>query len=257
MTVRFDPDTARLRLDPGAFDALCARISDSGEPADQLRIEELRNCGVLRGGAPHPTLAEGLDAVAEPVCRLRIRDHRRYQDAWRVDEGDGWIGEESAALLLDLPDGLREFITVPVMFIPEALARVVEWVPRPVPPGPPLRVPSSVPEGLVSPDPASREQAAYRLTNATAAATMPAGFEGSPRRAAEQLLAGLRRYWEAVMSWEPAPGAVAERALRVFDSDSGMWLVEPEAMEVTLRPVTPTALWRAAVLLLPRENELA
>jgi hypothetical protein len=257
MTVHFDPDTARLRLSPGAFAALYLRISDGDEPAEQERLEELRDSGVLRGGSPHPKLTDGLDAVAEPVCRLRIRDHRRYQDAWRIDEVDGWIGEEAAALLLDLPDGLREFITVPVMSIPEALARVVEWAPRPAPPGPPLRVPSSVPDGLVSPDPASREHAAYRLTNATAAGPMPEGAEDSPRRAAEQLVGGLRRYWEAVMSWDPAPGAAAERALRVLDSDSGMWMVQPVAADVTLRPVTPTTLWRELVLLFPSENELA
>lgn len=257
MTVRFDPESPRLRLDPRAVGALHAwiRDPDAAAAADPGGVGELYEHRVLRDGAPHPRLAPGFDAIRAPVCRLRLRDRYPQEEQWRARDTDGWVGRRSATLLVDRPDGLQELAVVPVMLLPAAIARAVGFGPRPRHAGPPLRVATDLLDGVVSPDRDRRADAVTRFPDAVTLAPTLGAAAGDPRTVATALLAGLRGYWEAVMSWDPADGAVGRRECRVIDTDTGMWLVEPTGGHATLRPVSPTALWRAVIQLLPSARE--
>jgi hypothetical protein len=120
VTVHFDTDTGRLRLDQDAFQTLAAWAG--GRSRKDPGLDDLRAAGVVRRGTPHPALVPGLDAVAHPVCRLSLT---MRDGAGRVESGEGWVNGGAAALLLDLPDGLREFVAVHPTFLPAALARIV------------------------------------------------------------------------------------------------------------------------------------
>jgi hypothetical protein len=135
--VAFDERTGRLRLDQPTFDHLVAwaeHVED--EPGPDL--DALREAGAVRPGAAHPALARGLLTVTEPVCRLRLQ---LSDERGRVRAGDGWIRADAASLLLDLPGGMRDFVTVHPAFVPEAVARLVRLGPRPRARSGPTRVP--------------------------------------------------------------------------------------------------------------------
>lgn len=132
MAVVFDHGTGRLRLDQPAFDRLVAW--SRGDEAAGPELSALRDAGVAPA---HPRLAGGLRAVREPVCRLRLA----HTDAHgREKAGDGWVRGDAAALLLDLPDGSRDFLTVHPALLPAAIARAVRLGPRPRPGPAPLRL---------------------------------------------------------------------------------------------------------------------
>jgi hypothetical protein len=137
--VAFDDRTGRLRLDQPTFDRLVAWSLGDEEAAAGPALAALRELGAVRPGAAHPALAPGLLAVTEPVCRLRLR---LVDERGRASEGDGWVRADAASLLLDLPAGLRDFVTVHPAFVPAALARVVRLGPRPRVRSGPVRVPA-------------------------------------------------------------------------------------------------------------------
>lgn len=261
MTVLFDADTGRLRLDRDSFDALVSRRSgsrhhrvargarstrtDGGDRSDRSRgdadpgttagLDSLREAGVLQpGDRVHPVLDPGLAAVADPICRLVV--HLRDGQG-RDERGDAWVGGDLVALLLDLPDGLCEFGTVHPTFLPVMLARIVELGPRPRLSGEPVPATPELLDRLTDPDPAQRAAAARPLAHPS--------------------LAQVRRDWRAQASWHPAQGSAGVRALRILDTPDGLWLVEPHAERAVLFPTTPTAVWRELTRLLPTDIELA
>lgn len=184
-----DERTGRVTLDGAAFDRLIALAR--GEAASGPDLAE------LRGVAAHPAVAAGLSAVLQPVCTLRVG----LTDAGGIARaGEGWIGAQAAALLLDRPEGSRDLITVQPAFVPAVVARVVRLGPRP----------------LEHPGPACT--------------------------------------WRAEMSWTGRDGAAAGRALHVADDGKALRLVAPDGLRVA---VTPTAVWRALIRLLPDTAELA
>jgi hypothetical protein len=59
------------------------------------------------------------------------------------------------------------------------------------------------------------------------------------------------------MTWTAADGAAAARDVRVADGgEAGMFLAESDGRHATLRPTTPTAVWRLLIRLLPDTAEL-
>jgi hypothetical protein len=237
MSVRYEADSGRLRLDREAFRALAAwwsgPLGEYGE-ANPDQIAELREAGVIEDDEQlHPILTATIDAVAAPICRLSVR---MRDGQGRTEQGDAWVNHEVAALLLDLPDGRCEFGAVHPAFLPVMLARVVELGPHPRLAAEPMPATPERLEQLTDPDPALRSKAAVEL---------PAPG-----------LAGLRRDWRIRVTWKPADGADGARALRVLDTPAGLWLVEPHPERVVLFPTTPTAIWRALVRLLPTDAEL-
>lgn len=137
--IAFDERTGRLRVDQATFDRLVAWAAGGADEPPGADLAALRDAGAMLRGAAHPALAPGLLAVTRPVCRLRLRltDEHGVTSA-----GDGWIRPDAASLLLDLPAGMRDFVTVHPSFLPAAIARVVRLGPRPRVRSGPVRMPA-------------------------------------------------------------------------------------------------------------------
>ena len=244
MTVRFDRRSGRLRLDQPACDALLAWAG--GAEAAGPGIAELREAGVIVRGRPHAAVAPAVHALSEPVCRLQV-ELRPGDGAERG--GSGWVMSQAAALLLDLPEGLRELVTVHPTFVPAGLARVVGLGPRPRVPAEPLHLPEPLAAALTGPDVTARRDAADSISNHLDGTTA--------RRVVRSLGRGSAGYWSVRASWPAAPDRAGERLLRVVDTgDAGLWLVEPGDGLTALWPTTPTVVWRALTALLPGDDEL-
>lgn len=235
MPVEFDVDSGQLRLDRPTFQRLADWFTAPGGRGGAESVPaELRDAGVLdERDQLHPALAPGLAAVADPMCRLAVR---MRDGSGRTERGDGWVGGDAAALLLDLPDGRCEFGIVHPTFLPVMLARVVGLGPRPRLGGEPRQATVDQLDQLTDPDPASRSTAAARLS--------------APG------LAELRSDWQLQAAWQPAEGSSGIRAFRVLDTPAGLWLVEPHEHRPMLFPTTPSAVWRRLVRLLPTDAEL-
>lgn len=236
-------EAGRLRLDRAAFDTLVAVASgQDGEAA------ELQAAGVLdEQGSPAEALRAGLRAVIDPVCRLEVRI--QHADGQR-EAHQGWVAGHAAALLLATDGELWELVSVHPSFLPEALARLVGLGPGPRLEGAvPVRLTVQTVNQLTGSDPQARSTAAEHLRRAAA--------DTDQQATAQSLGSGVRRRWEAVVTWPPAAGAAGRRALHVLDTPAGLWLLEPAGAGLLAWPTTPTTAWRALTTLLPQDGELA
>jgi hypothetical protein len=242
--VSFDPETATLRLDRETFAALVAHAAQPTGGAAPLA--GLQAAGAFRDGRYHPALAQGLDAVLNPVCRLEVR----VADAHgREDHGEGWVAGHAAGFLVPVQGGLWEFAVTHPGFVPERLARIVGLGPRPrVPTAGPVEFGTELLDELTASDPGRRIGALRRVLD---------GGPEEARAVARALAGGLRSRWEVVVRWLPAPGSTGQRAMHVIDSETALWAVEPGGTGLVVWPTTPTAVWRLLVTLLPRDEELA
>jgi hypothetical protein len=181
-------------------------------------------------------LAEGLDAVREPVCELLLERGPRG--------GRGWAGGRLSVLFTPGPETGR-LVVLPTLFLCEALARMNDLGPRPRhEPAVRLRYAAgALAEALAARDPSIAAQAAE-------------GGEAEAT-AARGLVEGLREHWRVEARWAPAAESTGVRVVEVVDTDGGIWLVVPDGGHVELWPSTPTAVWRLLSALLPRDHELA
>jgi hypothetical protein len=122
---------------------------------------------------------------------------------------------------------------MPVLFLPDALARLNDVAPRP-------RIEPAVTIAL--------EPGVLATALATRTAEHPV---------LARTLEGLREHWRIESRWRPADGSAGVRAVEVVDSDAGMWLVIPSDPTVELWPTTPTTVFRLIAGLFPRDDELA
>jgi hypothetical protein len=242
--VRFDPETATLRLDRETFAALVAHAAQP--TGDAAHLVELREAGALRDGQYHPALEAGLDAVLNPVCRLEVRAADVHG---REDHCDGWVAGHAAGLLLPAQGESWEFVVLHPSFVPEGLARIVGLGPRPrTPTAGPLELETELLDELTASDPGRR---------AGALQLVPGNGPDDARTTARALASGLRSRWEVAVRWLPAPGSTGQRAMHVIDTETTLWAVEPGSTGLVVWPTTPTAVWRLLVTLLPRDEELA
>lgn len=233
--VLFEPDTGRLRLDRETFGTLAdwATGVHTAGPA----MAELRAAGVLDDGQVHTTLAPGLAAVGQPVCRLRA-DMRDRDGA--AETAEAWIsGEAAAGMLLPLPDGMSEFITLASEFLPVILAQ-------------PVRATEDLIARLTGSDRDSRQAAVAEL-----AQDAP---DEPTREAMTALTSELRRDWAIRSAWQSPRGGLVGRIVRVLDTTTGLWLAQPQqnpAADVeAIWPTTPTTVWRYISRLRPEDDDL-
>ncbi|GAA1667865.1 hypothetical protein GCM10009765_16530 [Fodinicola feengrottensis] len=243
MPVLFDAESGRLRLDDDSFETLSQWAHGQPTAGD---VAPLRQAGVIDRGRPHEKLLPGLLAVSEPVCTVEIT-----VEGEKLETGRGWVCAEAAALLLDLPGGLKEFVTVHPSFLPAALARIVRLGPRPRISALPLQIPHSTLDQLLSPEPEVRSSTVEKLI-----VDAPAGEREPTAAAATALGSGLRQQWRVRVEWAGPDGSPGGRGVRVLDTEAGLWLMEPSVGLAVIWPTTPTAIWRALVCLLPQDNEI-
>lgn len=238
MAVVFDADSGRLRLDQPAFDCLVAWAQGAADPGPQL--SSLRAAGVIADDAAHPTVAPGLKAVTEQVSQLQID---MVDDAGIQKSGDGWVGREHAALLLDLTPDTRELTTVHPTLLPAAVARVVRLGPHPQPGGEPLHMTRTAFAGLFSDSPSARRAAAGDLGAHLSDPPMP--------DVVENLVEGPWRCWTATMTWTDRDGRPDGDVLQVLDTEAGLCLCDVDLRAAALWPVSATGVWKRLTRLLP------
>ncbi len=243
MTIHFESRTGRLQLDDESFDALVS-WTRGGSPDDGL-MAGLVDAGVLAGGAPHPVLAPLLEAVTEPVCRLRLlRDGSEY--------ATGWATVGAAALLLPLPDGMRELAGMHPSFLPAGLARVIDLGPRRRHDGEPWQLPAAVLAGALT---AGDDDRAATVAGLDQDAVVAANEHAAV--ALQALAAGRCRRWTVLVDWSAGDGRAAGRMLDLLDaSPVGVWTLESAGEHVMVWPTTPTAVWRSLTRLLPDDHEV-
>jgi hypothetical protein len=240
MTIAFDTRTGRLRLDQETFDCLVAWVEGAGAPGP--RLAELRDAGAIERGLPHPAVRAGLEAVTEPVCRLQMAS---LDDSGERKAGDGWVSSDAAALLLDVPGGMRELVTVHPTLLPMAIARVVRLGPHKDPGREPLHLPRELYDGLLGADPAERRRAADGLFASASDPPLSA--------VVECLVTGPWRLWAATLTWTTPQGDPGVHTLQVVDTSAGLCLVDTGWRDSTIWPTSATGIWRQLTLLLPDE----
>ena len=154
--------------------------------------------------------------------------------------GRGWIGPGAAVLAHPLPDGRGRVVTVGVALMVDALVRLNDVGPRPVPEGPRIRC---------SPGPLAQALAVREPGRAAIA---------DPAQAAEfaRLVSALREHWRVAVHWDPAENALSGRDIEVLDTDRGYWLVVPDGPGVELWPSTATDVFRGLCQLFPLPTEV-
>jgi len=238
----FDLSRGLLRLARPTLEVLRAHSlgAEGVEPGGQEHLGALREAGVLVDGRVHPEVGAALAPMERPVCELGVREGERLVE--------GWMSPAAVTLVLPAGEGRVYVSVLSPSLLPWTLARLVALGPRPRPEvaiG--LRLAREDLDSLLGAavdDPARVRDLIGDDPPVTAA------------RAMEGLTAGLRGRWRVEASW-PAPGGrQVERAVEVVDTEGGLWLIDPEAGDVTLRPITPTLAWRLLIRLLPLEHEI-
>lgn len=140
-----DLDSAAIRLDPDAWDALIATAQDPNvdAPAEvAAALEDERLNGVLNV-VLEPAVELSL-VVAGPVTRL---EHR------------GWQADGALVLLLALRPGLLQLMATPVEFLTATLVRLTRMKPRHLPERDAVPFPAARLEDLTCAEPTRRAEA--------------------------------------------------------------------------------------------------
>lgn len=248
-TVTFDPETGRLRLSAGAFQALVDSLLAPGAPVAASDRDALVAAGVLTDAGPHEVLIPGLFAISSPAIQVRVWLTGGFGDQMH----QGWLIPEVAAMLLAVHGATYDFVTLMPEHVPAAIATVTRLGPRQqwgVQGS--LRemvVARAVIDSMLSEDVETRQAGAARLAQHAAS-------DASEMSAT--LRAGAWRAWHAETLWSPAEGRVDGQSLVVVDTDSGLMQAVPRDEDaVLLQPVTPTGVWRTVLRLFPRGWEAA
>lgn len=231
--VGLSPPAWRALLDltrPGRLDVDSEDGSDEPDGASTLEA-----AGLLSDGQLLAPVARALDAVRNPSCRFSVSSRGL---AAQAEEAQGWLDVDFAALLLPGDAGLLELAWVPAAFLPDALARLVELQPRPVPEGPPLRLtPGALAHLLAAPS-----------DHATPPNGDPCGGPGQDQRV-RRLLASVTRHWRIEARTMTEGGPALPRSVEALDTPDGMWRLFVDRGCVELRPTSPTLLWRWLTLM--------
>ncbi|MGH3503114.1 MAG: hypothetical protein ACRDQA_19800 [Nocardioidaceae bacterium] len=244
MTVLFEEETGRLRLDRPSFDALVAIAAGIEPPAEGA--ERVRDAGIVRGTIIHPGIAPGIVAAESAVAHASLAMH---DDSGTVIGAEIWIGTESAAYLMTTSSDLLELITTGPAFFPVSVARIVGLGPRPRPALTPWRMPVELVEQLVATDAAERTRAAE-----TVAASID---DPTTREFLDQVVEGPFWYWALQVEWAPATGHDPGRSLHIIDTQKGLAILSLSEDRIAVDPITPTAVWQLLTMILPRDDELA
>lgn len=246
----FDPVTGRLRLTRQLLADMTALHTGQERPPRT----GLDSTGLVEGGALHPRLVPVADTVTNPYARLSLD-----LDARRRLHCEGWIGDRFALVLVgETPTAPAfEATFLSRSLLTGQLGRLVALGPRP--------------RTKVS-DPVETDEGLLETLLAGGAPVSPSqvemliGAHDDIVPAWLDVLSTLSRpslRWRAGAWWNAPEESPQARLLEIIDSDAGMFLVshvprrEHRYARVSLRPVTPSQVWRLLCGLLPRPEEIA
>ncbi|GEM_PF-4886580 len=208
-TLDFDARSGRLRVDRASFEKLVAAQQlgpgAAGDPTEST--------------PQHLVARAGLDTVLHHLCEF----HVAVATSHTIQAHDGWIGDKAAAVLLQRPEDLYDFVTIDPQFVPALLARVVRLGPRKPTDE---RGPASSPAGLVD-----------RLFD-----------ESAPTRAAafaDLGLPGITWVWSVTLVWSTGSGETVTRQVVAADGAGGPYLLVPADGDLSWTPVQARLLWLA------------
>jgi hypothetical protein len=193
----------------------------------------------------HDMLVPIAAAVADPL--VRIVYHRLGPGP--ATESPGWITPDVTVLAVPGEDGLDEILSFGTSFLVARLAALVELGPRPD--AAPL-------PGSLKVDPGLLEAAFTGLVGSAEDVRRHLGpaVPGAWVDAIVGLRAGPRRHWRVTTSWGAASNPGGRSVEIVESADGTLLLVDRTDRGAELTAVTPTAVWRLLIGLLPGDDEL-
>jgi hypothetical protein len=226
----FDPATGLLTAPRETVAALVQAVGGAGRVDAGPVDAALREAGAGTLAEPHPRLAQGLVAPAQPIVAIRLSKTGYLMP--------GWIGEGVFAMhVYRNPDGHDdEFVSMPADHIWHFLLWLLKVGPRSVADRPA--------ETLV--DLKALDRAiALRLGDRPSRGLLPEPLDAV---VAER----FRDWWMISTHWPPAPGHDGAYVMEALDTDDGFWSVQRgEDGTAVVRPVTPGSTMRALYDLLP------
>jgi hypothetical protein len=216
-----------------------------GDPPSGASVKALRAAGMLGPTGLHDMLVPIAAAVADPLVRITF-DHL---GPGAVTESPGWITPDVTVLAVPGEDGLDEILSFGTSFLVARLARLVGLGPRPD---------AAALAGSLTVDPGLLEAAVTGLIGSADDMRRHLG-PAVPVAWVDGIVAlrdGPRRHWRVTTSW----GAVASprgRSVEIVENRDGtLLLVDRTGSGTELTAVTPTAVWRLLIGLLPGDEEL-
>ena len=228
-----------------ALGAFSGGATGRADPPSGVTVKTLRAAGMLGPTGLHDMLVPIAAAVADPLVRITFDQ----LGPGPVTEGPGWITPDVTVLAVPGEDGLDEILSFGTSFLVARLAALVGLGPRPgagALPGS-LKVDPGLLEAAFTGLVGSDEDVRRHLGPAVPAAWVDAVVA---------LRDGLRRHWRVTTTWGAAsnPG---HRSVEIVEiTDGTLLLVGRTDRGAELTPVTPTAVWRLLIGLLPGDDEL-
>lgn len=228
-----------------ALGAFSGGATGRADPPSGVTVKALRAAGMLGPTGLHDMLVPIAAAVADPLVRITF-DHLGPGPA---TESAGWITPDVTVLAVPGEDGLDEILSFGTSFLVARLAALVGLGPRPDA----ARLP-----GSLKADPGLLEAALTGLVGSADDVRRHLG-PAVPAAWTDAIVAlndGPRRHWRVSTSWGAAsnPGA---RSVEIVESRDGtLLLVGRTERGAELTAVTPTAVWRLLIGLLPGDDEL-
>ena len=216
-----------------------------GDPPSGASVKALRAAGMLGPTGLHDMLVPIAAAVADPLVRIAF-DHL---GPGPVAESPGWITPDVTVLAVPGEDGLDEILSFGTSFLVARIAGVVGLGPRPdaVALAGSLKVDPGLLEAAVTGLVGSAEDVRRHLGPAVPAAWVDAIVA---------LRDGPRRHWRVTTRWGAA-GSPRGRSVEIVENRDGtLLLVGRVGSGTELTAVTPTAVWRLLIGLLPGDDEL-
>lgn len=239
--MQFDPHTGALRLDGGAFLALADRAAGHVLGSSD-RDHALRDAGVLVDGAPHPTLAAALAAVASPRAQLTVT----VASEVGVRVHQGWLAA-ATGLLVDLGDGTYELRTLATDEVADTVLRLASLEPRPALPAAAVVVREQTLDDLASEALQARRRGAGALAS---------GAPATWSRWATLVAAGRWAFTVVDAFWATRFGSLADRRVALLDTPAGVVLVDAAGDDLRLLPTTAEEARRVVAGVLPSEVEV-
>jgi hypothetical protein len=228
-----------------ALGAFSGGATGRADPPSGVTVKALRAAGMLGPTGLHDMLLPIATAVADPLVRIAF-DHL---GPGPLAESAGWITPDVTVLAVPGEEGLDEILSFGTSFLVARIAGLVGLGPRPDA--------TDLP-GSLKVDPGLVEAALTGLIGSVddvrrhVGPAVPASWTG----AIVALRDGPRRHWRVTTSWGAASNPQGRSVEIVESGDGTLLLVARIGSGAELTAVTPTAVWRLLIGLLPGDDEL-